>query len=83
MKCKSEAFNDWVKGMDQILSETRSVTIDGQPMEASDFHFKDQINKLAKVPLVLDGQAVYPINVWTASDLVHDEIDAINLSEDI
>jgi hypothetical protein len=83
MKCKSEAFNDWVKEMDNVLSETQSTTIDGQPMEASDDHFKDQINKLAKVPLVLDGQAVYPLNVWTASDLVHDEIDAINLSEDV
>jgi len=81
IKSKSHAFNSWVKEMDEVLSETQSLTIDGQPMEASDYHFKDQIKKLAKVPLVLDGQAVYPLNDWTASDLVHSEIDAKNTSE--
>ena len=81
MKSKSEAFNNWVAEMDKVLSETQSITIDGQPIESSDNHFKDQTSKLAKVPLVLDGQAVYPLNVWTASDMVHDEIDAINNSE--
>ena len=34
--------------------------------------------KSCKIPLVLDGQAVYPLNDWTASDLVHSEIDAKN-----
>jgi|TARA_X000000950_G_C13829198_1_gene625380 hypothetical protein len=81
MKSKSEAFNDWVKEMDEVLSETQTITIDGQPMEESDDHFKLQLNKLAKVPLVLDDQAIYPLNIWTASDLVHSEIDAKNSEE--
>ena len=78
IKSKSVAFRDWVKEMDKVLSETQNLTIDGQPMEASDDHFKSQTNQLAKVPLVLDGQAVYPLNDWTALDLVHSEIDAKN-----
>ena len=78
IKSRSDAFRDWVKEMDMVLSETQNITIDGQPMEASDDHFKSQINKLAKVPLVLDDQAVYPLNEWTASDLIHSEIDAKN-----
>jgi hypothetical protein len=43
MKSKSEAFNDWVNEMDKVLSETQTITIDGQPMEASDDHFKSQL----------------------------------------
>ena len=78
MKSKSEAFNNWVEEMDKVLSETRNLTIDGQPMEASDDHFKSQSTKLAKIPLVLDDQAVYPLNEWTASDLIQSEIDAKN-----
>ena len=78
IKSNSEAFRDWVKEMDKVLSETQNLTIDGQPIEASDDHFKSQTKNLAKVPLVLDGQAVYPLNDWTASDLVHSEIDAKN-----
>ena len=82
IKSKSDAFQDWVKEMDKVLSETQNLTIDGQPMEASDDHFKLQINNLAKVPLVLDGQAIYPLNEWTASDLVHSEIDAKNMEDE-
>jgi len=82
IKSKSEAFQDWVNEMDKVLSETQTITIDGQPMEASDDHFKLQINKLAKVPLVLDGQAIYPLNLWTTSDLVHSEIDAKNMEDE-
>ena len=82
MKSKSEAFNDWVNEMDKVLSETQTITIDGQPMEASDDHFKSQLKKLAKVPLVLDDQVVYPINEWTSSDLVHSEIDAKNMENE-
>ena len=82
IKSHSEAFRDWVKEMDKVLSETQTITIDGQPMEASDDHFKSQINKLAKVPLVLDDQAIYPLNLWTTSDLVHSEIDAKNMEDE-
>jgi len=82
IKSRSDAFRDWVQEMDTVLSETQTLTIDGQPMEASDDHFKSQINKLAKVPLVLDDQAVYPLNEWTASDLVHSEIDAKNTEDE-
>ena len=42
IKSHSEAFRDWVKEMDKVLSETQNLTIDGQPMEASDDHFKTQ-----------------------------------------
>ena len=82
IKSKSEAFQDWVNEMDKVLSETQTITIDGQPMEASDDHFKLQINKLAKVPLVLDGQAIYPLNLWTTSDLVHSGIGAKNMEDE-
>jgi hypothetical protein len=82
MKSKSEAFNDWVNEMDKVLSETQTITIDGQPMEESDDHFKSQLKKLAKVPLVLDDQAVYPLNEWASSDLVHSEIDAKNMENE-
>ena len=78
MKSKSEAFNDWVDEMDKVLSETRNLTVDGQLMEQSDLHFNQQSTKLAKIPLVLDDQAVYPLNEWTASDLIQSEIDAKN-----
>ena len=75
-KARSEAFNDWVSEMDKVLSETRSLTVDGQPMERADLHFNQQSNKLEKIPLVLDEQAVYPLNDWTAQDLIQSEIDA-------
>ena len=78
MKSKSEAFNDWVDEMDKVLSETRNLTVDGQLMEQSVLHFNQQSTKLAKIPLVLDDQAVYPLNEWTASDLIQSEIDAKN-----
>jgi hypothetical protein len=71
LKSKSESFNDWVEEMDK-------VTVDGQPMERSDLHFNQQSTKLAKIPLVLDDQAVYPLNEWTTSDLIQSEIDAKN-----
>ena len=45
IKSHSEAFRDWVKEMDTVLSETQNLTIDGQPMEASDDHFKTQTKK--------------------------------------
>ncbi len=47
-------------------------------MERSDLHFNQQSTKLAKIPLVLDDQAVYPLNEWTASDIIQSEIDAKN-----
>ena len=75
-KANSEPFNEWVSAMDKVLSETRSLTIDGQPMERSDLHFNQQSTKLVKIPLVLDEQAVYPLNDWTAQDLIQSEIDA-------
>ena len=78
MDANMKAIIKMVKEMDKVLSETQNLTIDGQPMEASDDHFKTQTKNLAKIPLVLDGQAVYPLNDWTASDLVHSEIDAKN-----
>ena len=78
LKSKSESFNNWVEEMDKVLSETRNLTVDGQPMERSDLHFNQQSTKLAKIPLVLDDQAVYPLNEWTASDLIQSEIDAKN-----
>lgn len=82
-KAQSEAFNDWVSEMDKVLSETRSLTIDGQPMERTDLHFNQQTTKLVKIPLVLDDQAVYPLNDWTAQDLIQSEIDAkANLDEE-
>lgn len=82
-KAHSEAFNDWVSEMDKVLSETRSLTIDGQPMERTDLHFNQQTTKLVKIPLVLDDQAVYPLNDWTAQDLIQSEIDAkANLDEE-
>ena len=78
LKSKSESFNDWVEEMDKVLSETRNLTVDGQPMERSDLHFNKQSTKLAKIPLVLDDQAVYQLNEWTTSDLIQSEIDAKN-----
>jgi hypothetical protein len=78
VESKSESFNDWVEEMDKVLSETRNLTVDGQPMERSDLHFNQQSTKLAKIPLVLDDQAVYPLNEWTTSDLIQSEIDAKN-----
>jgi hypothetical protein len=82
-KSKSEAFSDWVEEMDKVLSETRSLTTDGQPMEWSDLHFNQQAKKLADVPLVLDDQAIYPLNEWSAKDLIQSEIDAkTNSSEE-
>ena len=82
LQTKSQAFTSWVEEMDKVLSKTRHLTVDGQPMESSDLHFKQQLTKLAKVPLVLDDQAIYPLNDWTASDLIQSEIDA-KTNEDI
>jgi len=52
-------------------------------MEWSDLHFNQQAKKLADVPLVLDDQAIYPLNEWSAKDLIQSEIDAkTNSSEE-
>ena len=82
LQTKSHAFISWVEEMDKVLSETRHLTVDGQPMESADLHFQQQSKKLAKIPLVLDDQAIYPLNDWTASDLIQSEIDA-KTNEDI
>ena len=82
LKSKSEAFNNWVNEMDEVLAKTQFHTIDGQPLEGQDHHFQKQIKKLVDVPLVLDGQAIYPLNDWTASDLIQSEIDAKTLEVD-
>ena len=82
LQTKSHAFTSWVEEMDKVLSENRHLTVDGQPMESADLHFQQQSKKLAKIPLVLDDQAIYPLNDWTASDLIQSEIDA-KTNEDI
>lgn len=82
LQTKSQAFTSWVEEMDKVLSGTRHLTVDGQPMESADLHFQQQSKKLAKIPLVLDDQAIYPLNDWTASDLIQSEIDA-KTNEDI
>ena len=46
MDANMKAIIKMVKEMDKVLSETQNLTIDGQPMEASDDHFKTQTKNL-------------------------------------
>ena len=46
LKSQGEAFNSWIKEVDNIVSNTQVVTASGDPMEYGDPHFKDQIRRL-------------------------------------
>ena len=49
LKSKSEAFNNWVNEMDEVLSKTQFHTIDGQPSA----HFEHTIAITDNGPRIL------------------------------
>ena len=84
IKSKSPAFKKFVEQVDKILSKTLHLTFDGGLMDASDNHFEEQSRRLQRVGLEFDnGHPPHIINSFIATDLIYDEIKAIEDEEDI
>tara|TARA_R100000988_G_C3917401_1_gene125049 strand:- start:186 stop:467 length:282 start_codon:yes stop_codon:yes gene_type:complete len=84
IKSKSPAFKKFVEEIDKILSKTQHLTIDGGQMDSSNNHFEEQSRRLQKVGLEFEnGHPPHIINSWVATDLIYDEIKAIEDEEDI
>ena len=84
IKSKSPAFKKFVEQVDKILSKTLHLTFDGGQMDASDNHFEEQSRRLQRVGLEFDnGHPPHIINSFIATDLIYDEIKAIEDEEDI
>ena len=84
IKSKSPAFKKFVEQVDSILSKTQHLTIDGGQMDPSNHHFEEQRQRLQKVALEFElGHPPHIINSFVATDLIYDEIKAIEDEEDI
>ena len=46
IKSKSEAWSNWIREIDEILSKTHITTASGSEMEYSDPHFQDQMRRI-------------------------------------
>ena len=76
LKSQGEAFNNWIKEVDKIISNTQVLTASGDPMEYGDPHFQDQLKRLTACSINFDYMPIYPINEQIAVDLLWDEIQA-------
>ena len=84
IKSKSPAFKKFVEQVDNILSKTQHLTIDGGQMDPANHHFEEQRQRLQNVPLEFElGHPPHIINSFVATDLIYDEIKAIEEEEDI
>ena len=70
MKSCSTSFAQWVTAVDDILSKTQSITIDGEPLEYKDDHFQEQMRRLQQCSMNFEDAPIYPINEQIAMDLI-------------
>ena len=75
IKSKSEAWSNWIKEVDQILSETQINSPSGNETEYSDQHFQDQMKKLVSCSINFTDMPIYLINSEVACSLLWDEIE--------
>ena len=76
IKSKSEAWSNWIKEIDEILSKTHITTASGAEMEYSDPHFQDQMRRLTSCSLNFTDMPIYLINSDVACSLLWDEIES-------
>ena len=76
IKSKSEAWSNWIKEIDEILSRTHINTASGAEMEYSDPHFQDQMRRLTSCSLNFTDMPIYLINSDVACSLLWDEIES-------
>ena len=74
MKNKSETFANWIKQVDDILSQLPQHTIRGVPLEYSDDEFQNCMRKLQQCALKFDDMPIYIINEKVAAELCYDQL---------
>ena len=84
IKSKSPVFRKFIEDVDSVLSKQQIRTPDGNELQSEDNHFKEQVERLARIKIVFDnGFTGYPINEWVAKDLIYSEIKELQDEEDI
>jgi hypothetical protein len=69
MKSCSASFANWIKEVDEILSQTQRTSTSGEPLEYVDEHFQNQCS------MNFEDAPIYPINEQIAVDLLWSHLE--------
>ena len=85
IKSKSPVFKKFIEDIDNVLSKTQLFTADGGEMDSTNYHFKEQRERLSKVSLSFETGAhpAHIVNEFVATDLLYDELAALQEEADI
>jgi len=85
IKSKSPIFRKFIEDIDNVLSKTQLFTADGGEMDSTNYHFKDQRERLSKISLSFESGAhpAHIINEFVATDFLYDELAALQEEADI
>ena len=75
MKSCSASFANWIKEVDEILSQTQRTSTSGEPLEYVDEHFQNQMRRLQQCSMNFEDAPIYPINEQIAVDLLLSHIE--------